>query len=223
MPAPIRRWSVAVAATVLSLVASGCADDAAPLAQPSASTEFTAGDVPVVIPGSPGEPTQTVPPGGTGMMDNAGSWNEADVEFVTKMVPHHAQALEIAALAPDRASSPEVLALAERIESTQGPEIDVMQGWLEQQGLPPADPDNHGHAGMEGMVSGEQLFNLRAAEGGEFDRLFLEAMTRHHEGAITMAAGTVDAEHPIITDMVQDVVVGQSVEISRMEEVLADL
>ena len=221
MPAPSCRWTVLVAAVALAV--SGCSDDVAEVAQPSASTRYTAGDVPVVVPGSPGEPTVTVAPGDTGLIENAGRWNEADVAFVEKMVPHHTQALQIAALAPDRASDSRVLALAERIQAAQGPEIDAMQGWLAQQGLPPADPDDHRHAGMEGMVNDGQLFALGAAEGEEFDRLFLQTMTQHHEGAIAMATGTVDAVNPVVLDLLQDVVVGQSVEISRMAEVLENL
>lgn len=223
MPIPTRPWSALVAASAVALVVAGCGADADDVARPAVSIQYTAGDVPVLVPGSPGDPTETIAPGETGRMENAGSWNDADVDFVERMVPHHAQALEMAALAPDRASDPRVLAIADRVASAQQPEIDLMQAWLEQQGLPPADPDDHSHAGMEGMVTDEQLFALRAAEGREFDRLFLEAMTQHHEGAITMAQSTSDNANIVITDLIQDVVVSQSVEITRMAQVLADL
>lgn len=221
MPKP-RPCPSALIAAVLAAALAGCgaSDD---VAAPAASVEFTAGSAPVVIPGSPGEPTRTVAPGETGSIENPGRWNEADVEFVTRMVPHHAQALEMAALAPERSTNPQVLSLAERITAAQGPEIDAMQGWLAAQGLPAADPDDHGHHGMQGMVDEAGMLQLRAAQGEEFDRLFLELMTEHHEGAIAMAGEAGDATNPVVTDLAADVSVGQQVEIERMAELLAGL
>lgn len=206
-----------------ALLLGACGTDDEQAAPPPASVGFTAGEVPVVVPGSPGEPTTTVAPGGSGEMANSGVWAQGDVDFVVSMVPHHTQALRMAELASDRASDERVRAIADRILAGQGPEIEAMQGWLAANGLPAADPDDHGHGGMRGMASSEQLLALTSASGEEFDRLFLELMTAHHEGALTMAGEALDAANPQVQDMVQDTVAGQGVEIARMQEVLADL
>ncbi|WP_336923326.1 DUF305 domain-containing protein [Aquipuribacter sp. SD81] len=209
--------TVAVAA---GLSACGGGTEAAP---PPATIAYTAADVPVVVPGRPGEPTTTIEPGEVGSMSNVAAWDEADVAFVRAMVPHHAQALEMAALAPDRAEDERVLTLADRIYDGQGPEIDAMQGWLESNGLARADEDDHGHELMQGMATTEQMLALDAARGAEFDRLFLELMIAHHEGALDMAADAAGARNYRIVEMVEDTALKQSVEISRMEELLADV
>ena len=126
---------------------------------------------------------------------------------------------------PDRAGDPRVVALAERIASGQGPEIDVMQAWLTIQGLPPADEESdHGaHQGMPGMTTDEQMLRLVAASDAEFDRLFLQLMTTHHEGAIQMTEAATDARHPVVSEMVDAVIASQSAEIDRMRGLLDDL
>ena len=225
------RWTASLGAlalmTALLTALAGCADDgtAEAVAPPSASTGFTAGEVPVLVPGSPGEPTTVIPPGGAGELANPSLHSEADVTFVTDMVPHHTQALRLAELVPERAGDPRVAALAERIVAGQGPEIEVMQAWLTAQGLPPADQegDHSAHQGMPGMTTDEQMLQLVAASDEDFDRLFLQLMTAHHEGAIQMAEEATDARHPIVNEMVDDVVAAQSVEIGRMQELLDDL
>ena len=83
-------------------------------------------------------------PGAEGEIANADAWNEHDVEFVVSMVPHHTQALRMAELAPERASDPRVEAVAERILSVQGGEVEQLQTWLTTHGLPEADPRGHG-------------------------------------------------------------------------------
>lgn len=213
--------ALALAGVVVLVGACGGGD---PVAEPPpASVAFTAGDAPVVVPGAPGEPTTTVAPGQTGEIENADTWTQGDVDFVTKMVPHHTQALRMAELAPDRASDARVKAIAERIVAVQQPEVKSLQAWLAAHGLPQADPEEQGHDGMQGMASDEQLLALTSAEGEEFDRLFLEQMTAHHEGALAMADAAVDASNPQVLDMLTDTVVGQSVEIARMQGILADL
>ena len=192
------------------------------VAKPEPSVSFTA-DVPVLVPGSPGEEPEVVAPGEQGALPNADLYSDADVEFVTAMVPHHAQALEMAELAPDRAQDQRVKTMADRIAAGQGPEIAVMQAWLASHGLPKADPDaDHGHD-MEGMVTGEQMTELLASDGEQFDRLFLRRMIAHHEGALEMASRLGQGTHPLVMDMAKDVAATQSVEIKRMQEVLFDL
>lgn len=192
------------------------------VAKPEPSVSFTA-DVPVLVPGSPGEEPQVVAPGEQGALPNADLYSDADVEFVTAMVPHHTQALEMAELAPDRAQDERVKIMADRIAAGQGPEIAVMQAWLESHGLPKADPEaDHGHD-MKGMVTGEQMTQLLAAEGEQFDRLFLTRMIAHHSGALEMASRLGQGTHPLVMDMAKDVAATQTVEINRMQEVLTDL
>ena len=204
---------------------SGCGGGTADVARPDPTATYTAGDVRVLQPGAPGESADVVEPGETGELANPGAYNDADVEFVTNMVPHHTQALAMASLAPERAQDPRVADLAERIALAQGPEIDLMQSWLAAQGLPPADPEaaHDAHESMRGMATPEQMFELESATGEEFDRLFLTMMTEHHEGALEMADASGAAQHPIVADMVADTVVSQGTEINRMQALLAEL
>lgn len=192
------------------------------VAKPEPSMTFTA-DVPVLVPGAPGEQPAVVAPGEQGSLPNPDLYSDADVEFVTAMVPHHAQALEMAELAPDRARDRRVKVMADRIAAGQGPEIAAMQAWLASHGLPRAATDaDHGHD-MQGMVTGEQMTQLLASDGEQFDRLFLARMIAHHEGALAMADRLGQGTHPLVMDMAKDVAATQSVEITRMQEVLADL
>lgn len=216
-----RSWSVPV--LVLALVAGlGACGDTTDVALPEASTRYTAGDVPVLVPGRPGESVEVVQPGEAATMANPTVYTQADLDFVEGMVPHHAQALEMAELAAERARDERVKAIAERIIAAQGPEIAALQAWRESQGLPAVDEESM-HSGMVGMASEEQLLQLVAADGEDFDALFLQLMTVHHEGALAMAEAAVDARNPQITELVDDTVASQGAEIGRMQQVLADL
>ncbi len=217
------RLSAPLVAVALAAGLTACSsDEPQAVAKPEPSVTFTA-DVPVLVPGAPGEEPTVVAPGEQGTLPNADLYSDEDVEFVTDMVPHHAQALEMAELAPGRAADARVQALAERIAAGQGPEIAMMQAWLEKHGLPKAPTDGgHDHE-MPGMVTGEQMTQLLAAEGEQFDRLFLTRMIAHHEGALAMADRLGQGTHPLVMEMAKDVTSTQSVEISRMQEVLHDL
>ncbi len=218
------RLSAPLLAVALAASLAACStDEPRAVAKPEPSVTFTA-DVPVLVPGAPGEEPAVVAPGEQGALPNPDLYSDADVDFVTAMVPHHAQALEMAELAPERAADARVRAMAERIAAGQGPEIAVLQAWLEKHGLPkaPTDPDHADHD-MQGMVTGEQMTQLLAAEGEQFDRLFLTRMISHHEGALAMVDRLGQGTHPLVMGMAKDVAVTQSVEISRMQEVLSDL
>jgi uncharacterized protein (DUF305 family) len=108
-----------------------------------------------------------------------------DAAYLNAMVPHHAQALELAALVPGRDASPAVAALATRIDRDQVEEIGQLEGLRRSRGWPDA-AEVHAH-GMDGMADPATLEQLRALRGPAFDRLWLATMTRHHEGAIAMA------------------------------------
>ncbi|MGJ7440890.1 DUF305 domain-containing protein [Aquipuribacter sp. MA13-6] len=220
------HWTAPMLGLVAAVCLTGCAaETGSDVARPEPTTTFTAGEVPVIVPGAPGESPEVIDPGGTGSMANPGAYDEDEVTFVTNMVPHHTQALAMAELAADRAQDERVRGLAERITLGQGPEIATMQAWLTAQGLPEADPQagHDSHEDMRGMATPEQMFELESADGAEFDRLFLELMTTHHEGAIDMAGEATGAQHPIVADMVDGTVASQGAEIAIMQELLADL
>lgn len=216
-----------VTLTLTAAALAGCTSSspASDVARPEPSSSFTAGKVPVLVPGAPGEDPTVLQPGQSGAMANAGIWGDEDVTFMTDMVGHHSQALEMAQLAPDRAKDERVLRLAERVAAGQGPEIKVMQTWLAQQGLPPASEKagHGGHADMPGMATPEEMARLVGASGEAFDRLFLTTMVKHHTGALRMADQAVGARNPIVSEMVDDVVGTQGAEIKRMRDVLLTL
>ncbi|HVM27955.1 MAG TPA: DUF305 domain-containing protein [Mycobacteriales bacterium] len=227
MPTPATFALTAVLAAGLIAV-SGCSSEQSSAARPEPTRTFTA-DVPVLVPGGPGESPEVVAPGQSRAVPNADFYGDADVAFVRDMIVHHAQALQMAALADDRAGDDRVRRLAGRIAAAQGPEIAAMQAWLESRGLAVPDTDaghgaGHGAGDMPGMATPEELTRLAAAKGTDFDRLFLELMTRHHQGALQMVDDPGgSAQHPLVVDMVADTGVKQSAEIRRMQELLADL
>lgn len=155
---------------------------------------------------------------------------EADEMFVTMMIPHHQQAIEMAdiLLAKDGAD-PRVVELAEQIKAAQGPEIDKMLGWLEDWGVD-YDPDSMGgmdHGSMGGddsMMSEEDMTLLENADAAEASRLFLEQMIVHHEGAVDMAQTALDdAQSRDVLDLAQQVIDDQTAEIATMQELLEQL
>ena len=188
----------------------------------------------VIVPGGPGESAQVLPGAEAAERRTPVPVSPADVEFVAAMVPHHEQALELAALAPGRATAPGVLAIADRISAVQGAEIAMMRSWLAGQDDAPgghgSDHGSGGHGGggghegelHPGMATPEQVTALGAATGPAFDRLFLDLMIAHHEGALAMAdavrAGGTDV---LVSQMADDVTATQSAEISRMRDLLA--
>ena len=160
--------------------------------------------------------------------DTSSAFNDADVTFAQQMIPHHEQAVEMAQLAQGRASSEEVLSLAEDIEAAQGPEIDTLQGWLETWGEEvPASGMEHGDMGhdsggtMSGMMDEEQMNDLMGASGADWDQMFLEMMTEHHEGAIEMAEVEVDqGENLDAVALAEKIISDQQAEITQMQQLL---
>jgi uncharacterized protein (DUF305 family) len=126
-----------------------------------------------------------------GAAPSATGFNDADVRFAQMMIPHHRQAVDMAKLAATRASDAEVKALAGQIAAAQDPEIATMTGWLTAWGEPMAAPDGGhdmpGMTSMPGMMSDGEMTALAAAKGAEFDRMFVQMMIAHHNGAIQMA------------------------------------
>ncbi|GAB2949466.1 DUF305 domain-containing protein [Micromonospora polyrhachis] len=169
----------------------------------------------VIVPGRPGEPA-TVQPADRVAPTAGPRYNTLDVWYVRMMIPHHTQALRMAALAPDRASDPRVRALAGRIQASQSPEIHQMRAWLDARGLPPEEP-GHDHGAMRGMQSPAAMRRLAAATGAEFDRMFVTMMIDHHRGAIEMAVNLLRVGVDVITGEIATAVAAeQGVEIDRM-------
>ncbi len=161
--------------------------------------------------------------------------NAADVAFMSGMISHHAQAVQIAGWAPSHGASAALRALCERIVVGQRDEIAAMQRWLREHGQPVPDPDPRGYSmpGMDhpmlmpGMLTPEQLAQLNSARGPEFDRLFLTFMIQHHRGAVTMVRELLDApgaaRDGLIFQFASDVSADQTTEIDRMSRMLAAL
>ncbi|TNM37661.1 DUF305 domain-containing protein [Nocardioides albidus] len=159
-------------------------------------------------------------------------FNQADVDFATDMIQHHAQALSMVDLTDGRDLSPELAALAEQIRMAQGPEIETMVDWLNEwdQPVPETMRDHanaHGDGEMEmdsdmpGMMSQEQMDDLEAASGTEFEQMFLTMMIEHHEGAIEMAkTEQADGEHPDAIALAEEIEKSQTAEITTMNELL---
>lgn len=168
---------------------------------------------PVIVPGGPGEAGRTARPGeGLGMSE--ARVTAADVRFAEGMVPHHRQALEMAALVAPRSSSVALRTIGERITAAQRAEIAAMTSWLRSVGRPPAGHDDH-------TVTLEQMNRLRAARGAAFDELFLTLMIAHHEAAMTMAGQELrEGTDRAMLAVAQDVLSGQGVEIARMRRLL---
>jgi len=203
------------ALTALAVLGLGACDSAS-----TPEPDRTSGPS-VLVPGKPGEDNRTLSAQEAAQQRaDDDTPNSADVDYARMMIAHHTQALEMTELAPDRAESTQVRKLAERIAAAQGPEIDVMEAWLEQHGKPATDEDHEHHA-MPGMATETQLSNLRAARGKAFDQLFLTLMITHHEGAITMAADAKSQGNNVkIEEMADDVIAQQTSEITRMRRML---
>ncbi|TFB15205.1 DUF305 domain-containing protein [Microbacterium sp. 3H14] len=151
--------------------------------------------------------------------------NDADVMFASMMVVHHEQAIEMSDLVLDAEGvDPAVTDLAERIKAAQGPEIDQLQGWLGEWGIRSDDRDMSGMDHGDGMMSEDDLAQLRAADGLEASRLFLEQMIVHHEGAVEMAQVQVeDGNDPEAIALAEAIIEAQTDEIQEMNDLLAAL
>ncbi len=171
------------------------------------------------------------------------AYTRADVDFMQGMIGHHAQALVMAGLAPTNGAGSSVRVLAERIDVSQRDEIAFMQRWLRERSetVPSvADSSATAHAGhvmpagaamdhsahMPGMLTAEQLAQLAAARGAEFDRLFLTFMIQHHEGAIVMVrklfASPGSGQDVNVFLFASEVEADQTTEIDRMRRMLSN-
>ena len=159
------------------------------------------------------------------------TFNKADVSFASQMIVHHRQAIDMAQLAEQRASNTEVKQLAEQIKAAQEPEIDTMSTWLQQWGQPVPSPSmNHGGHGNQGgqdgpgMMSDQEMSELEAASGIDFDRMFLQMMIRHHQGAVEMAnAEQQHGENQPAQQLAAKIASDQTAEINEMQDLLTKI
>lgn len=196
----MRKRTIALITSVVSaaLVLTGCT-------QP--------GGTPGTDQGTGGTPSTSVP------IDV----NAADQMFVMMMIPHHQQAIEMADLVLEKDDVDErVLDLAQQIKDAQGPEIQTMEGWLDDWGVAMRMPSGMNHG--DGMMSDGDMDELEAADGREAARLFLEQMIVHHEGAIDMAQGAVDnGQNPDVIALAEQIIAAQADEIATMQELLTTI
>lgn len=205
---------------------------------------------PVVQLGAPGQPNRTLSPGAA--MPSTMAHTAADVAFMKAMVAHHEQALMMTALTRTNTSNADLALMAERMDVSQRDEIATMQRWLDQQAAakpgPTTGPGGHGtHGGsspstpspaagasaaapsphtMPGMLTEAELASLKAESGAAFDRLFLQYMIRHHEGAISMVeellTGGEGGQASDVFLLAQHMSSDQALEVARMKSMLAD-
>jgi uncharacterized protein (DUF305 family) len=185
---------------------------------------------PIVQPGAPGEPPRSLTAEEAVDIAETG-YSPDDVRFMQDMIPHHHQATQMAALVEDRTNNPALVDVAGRIDASQADEIAFMQGWLAERGEEVPDPTAHAamHTShhMAGMASPKQMAELAASKGTDFDRLFLQLMIRHHDGAVKMVDELLEqpgaAYDPVLYEFTSDIVNDQTVEIERMNALLVGL
>lgn len=153
-----------------------------------------------------------------------GEFNAADSMFAMMMIPHHEQAIEMSDMILAKTGVDQaVLDLAQQIKDAQAPEIELMESWLDEWGMPSSggmDGMDHG----DGMMSGDDMAALEAAEGAEAARLFLLQMIEHHEGAIEMAEDVLDnGANPEVLALAESIITTQTAEIATMEQLLTEI
>ena len=182
------------------------------------------------------EPSESAPDTTQSTEEVSDQHNEADVEYISGMVMHHSQAVEMSEIVLEKDDiETEVSTLAEDIREAQGPEIEQMESWLEawgeegasggdMEGMDHGDGDMEDMGSMEGMMSEDDLSELESATGTEASRLFLEQMIAHHEGAVSSAEGHLEnGENPEALELSETIISDQQAEIDEMETMLEDL
>lgn len=194
------------------------------------ATNSMAQNSPIIQPGAPGEGARELSADEAIKIADS-SYSPADALFMQDMIPHHNQAVQMAALVADRTNLPELVDVAGRINASQADEIEFMQQWLRQRGESVPDPTAHEamhttHV-MAGMATPEQMAELAASEGTAFDKLFLTLMITHHTGAVKMVEELLkqpgSAHDPILFEFISNITNDQTAEIERMNALLVSL
>ncbi|MFI7526466.1 DUF305 domain-containing protein [Nocardia salmonicida] len=195
----ISRTHILVAAAATVLLAAGCSDD-------STATH-------------PTEHSTTTTTSAAASTD----FNDVDVSFLQMMYPHHAQAVEMAKMVPSHTQNQQLIALAAQVEKAQAPEMQQITDLLAGFGEPaPSATEGHGGHDMPGMMTDAQMSALRAANGADFDRQWLEMMIAHHEGAVGMAQTELNGGvNPPSRQLATKITADQEAEIATMRDMLA--
>ena len=159
--------------------------------------------------------------GGMHHSSSGGDMTGSDAMFLQMMIPHHEQAIVMSDLALKISKNPAILDLAKQIKAAQNPEIAQMKNWLAESGFS-ADP-GHSMDGMGGMLSNEDLQVLSKSSGKDFEKLFLNGMIQHHQGAIQMVNMLSNSKDSELKNFGQTIVKTQSAEIELMYELLKKL
>ena len=203
-------------------------------------TKLVGNDAPIILPGAPGEESMNLNAQEATNIANT-SYIDADVKFLQGMIVHHEQAILMSSMAGKRTNNKTIVNLANRIDASQEDEINFMESWLKDrdESVPEAESHHmmkdsdkahhnmHMHLNMAGMASQEQLKKLGDSNSTDFDRLFLQLMIAHHDGALEMVkdlkkfSGAV--YDPILNEFVSDLVNDQGVEIERMNTIAVGL
>ena len=194
------------------------------------TTSLAADEAPIIQPGAPGEDAQELT-AEQAINIAVTSYSPDDVRFMQDMIPHHHQAVEMAELVEARTNRPELSDVAGRIKLSQQDEIGFMQKWLAERDEAVPDPSDHASMHMDhrmaGMATKAQMADLAASEGTGFDRLFLQLMITHHEGAVTMVEELLEqpgsAYDPVLFEFTTDITNDQTAEIERMHALLVSL
>jgi uncharacterized protein (DUF305 family) len=141
-------------------------------------------------------------------------YSAEDINFAEMMIPHHEQAIVMSDIALTNSSSEDIIVLAQEIKAAQSPEIALMKSWT---GV--STSTHMGHM-MDGMLSESQIQQLRDSEGATFDRLFLEGMIAHHEGAIAMAQKVTGSRNKEVAALAAAIIEAQEKEIAFMRELV---
>jgi uncharacterized protein (DUF305 family) len=153
--------------------------------------------------------------------------NADDVLFAQSMMPHHQQAIDLAAMVPDRSTNPEMLTLAATIAGQQQPEIATMKALLMQWDVNPDEmshPSGHAGMAMAGMVDDATMVKLDSLKGADFDILWLQSMITHHQGAIEMAKAEIaDGKNVDMTTLARNMIAAQQAEIDQMKLMLVGM
>jgi uncharacterized protein (DUF305 family) len=187
-------------------------------------------EAPIIQPGAPGEAARKLSADEAIKIANT-SYSPADVRFMQDMIPHHNQAVQMAALVAERTNREELKDVAGRIDASQEDEISFMQDWLRSRGEMVPEPTEHAamHTShvMAGMATPEQMAELAASNGTDFDRLFLTLMIAHHDGAVKMVEELLkqpgSAYDTVLFEFVGDITNDQTAEIERMNALLVSL
>ena len=192
------------------------------------SQNINADNAPIIQPGAPGKDSKILDPSIASNIAGA-SYVEADVNFLKGMIIHHQQAIVMSKLAGKRTNNKTIIDLANRIDVSQEDEINFMESWLSSrdQNAHEMNHKDHMHMSMSGMATPAQIESLKNSNSTDFDRLFLQLMIKHHDGALDMVDELKkypgSANDQLLNEFVSDLINDQAVEIERMNLIAVNL